>query len=212
MYYAHIARPTNVSHQHPKKLALRIFIALGPGFSAIGSNENQQRFSARQILEYIAKTLRSVVDTGKPSKVRLDRAVRVYRSYAAYPNISTKIRGGPNEQDREQRGPQQRVQNCCNVAAGALHAAGFEQEIGHFGTPCQSTLLTRGLEPPRVAPYGPEPYASANSATRAKGRGKLLVASAGATPKSHRPRRFFRACCSNACAFRASPNERKRSA
>ncbi len=25
--------------------------------------------------------------------------------------------------------------------------------------------LTRGLEPPRVAPYGPEPYASANSAT-----------------------------------------------
>ena len=27
------------------------------------------------------------------------------------------------------------------------------------------TLLTRGLEPPRVAPYGPEPYASANSAT-----------------------------------------------
>src|SRR5438477_291123 len=106
MYYAHIARPTNVSHQHPKKLALRIFIALGPGFSAIGANENQQRFSARQILEYIAKTLRSVVDTGKPSKVRLDRAVRVYRPYAAYPNISTKIRGGPNEQDREQRGPQ----------------------------------------------------------------------------------------------------------
>src|SRR6266481_7393807 len=29
-------------------------------------------------------------------------------------------------------------------------------------------LLTRGLEPPRVSPYGPEPYASANSATRAK--------------------------------------------
>jgi hypothetical protein len=26
-------------------------------------------------------------------------------------------------------------------------------------------LLTRGLEPPRVAPYGPEPYASASSAT-----------------------------------------------
>ncbi len=26
-------------------------------------------------------------------------------------------------------------------------------------------VLTRGLEPPRVAPYGPEPYASANSAT-----------------------------------------------
>ncbi len=29
-------------------------------------------------------------------------------------------------------------------------------------------LLARGLEPPRVSPYGPEPYASANSATRAK--------------------------------------------
>ena len=29
----------------------------------------------------------------------------------------------------------------------------------------RSKLLTRGLEPPRVAPYGPEPYASANSAT-----------------------------------------------
>src|SRR5207248_10342911 len=28
-------------------------------------------------------------------------------------------------------------------------------------------LLARGLEPPRVSPYGPEPYASANSATRA---------------------------------------------
>jgi len=26
-------------------------------------------------------------------------------------------------------------------------------------------VLTRGLEPPRVAPYGPEPYASASSAT-----------------------------------------------
>src|SRR5438067_6605668 len=167
MYYAHIARPTNVSHQHPKKLALRIFIALGPGFSAIGANENQQRFSARQILEYIAKTLRSVVDTGKPSKVRLDRAVRVYRPYAAYPNISTKIRGGLNVQDREQRGPQQRVQNCCKVAGGALHAAGLSKKLATWNT-CRSTLLTRGLEPPRVAPYGPEPYASANSATRAK--------------------------------------------
>ena len=29
------------------------------------------------------------------------------------------------------------------------------------------TVLARGLEPPRVAPYGPEPYASASSATRA---------------------------------------------
>ena len=29
-------------------------------------------------------------------------------------------------------------------------------------------VLARGLEPPRVAPYGPEPYASADSATRAK--------------------------------------------
>ena len=28
-----------------------------------------------------------------------------------------------------------------------------------------SAMLTRGLEPPRVAPYGPEPYASASSAT-----------------------------------------------
>src|SRR5213594_2523044 len=28
-------------------------------------------------------------------------------------------------------------------------------------------VLARGLEPPRVSPYGPEPYASANSATRA---------------------------------------------
>ena len=73
-------------------------------------------------------------------------------------------------------------------------------------------MLTRGLEPPRVTPYGPEPYASANSATRAKGGGKLLVASVGATPKSHWPRRFFRVRCSKACAFRASPNDRKRSA
>ncbi|MEY2439410.1 MAG: hypothetical protein QOI34_795 [Verrucomicrobiota bacterium] len=30
---------------------------------------------------------------------------------------------------------------------------------------CYESLLTRGLEPPRVSPYGPEPYASANSAT-----------------------------------------------
>src|SRR6266571_616488 len=49
-------------------------------------------------------------------------------------------------------------------------------------------LLTRGLEPPRVAPYGPEPYASANSATRAyrravaKMRAEPLIASA----KHHR--------------------------
>ena len=29
-------------------------------------------------------------------------------------------------------------------------------------------MLARGLEPPRVSPYGPEPHASADSATRAK--------------------------------------------
>src|SRR5207302_11309585 len=121
----------------------------------------------------------------KPSKVRLDRAVRVYRSYAAYPNISTKIRGGANEQDREQRGPQQRVQNCCNVAAGALHAAGLSKKLAisehRAGAHCSRedsnlhglphTVLsrTRLPIPPREL----------------KGRGKLLVTSVGATPNSH---------------------------
>src|SRR5207249_500306 len=37
-----------------------------------------------------------------------------------------------------------------------------------FQIGCGVKLLARGLEPPRVSPYGPEPYASANSATRAK--------------------------------------------
>src|SRR5207248_6486681 len=37
-----------------------------------------------------------------------------------------------------------------------------------------SAMLTRGLEPPRVAPYGPEPYASASSATRAKTAGLTM--------------------------------------
>src|SRR6266511_4076574 len=36
---------------------------------------------------------------------------------------------------------------------------------GRFGG--RGLVLARGLEPPRVSPYGPEPYASANSATRA---------------------------------------------
>src|SRR6266480_4132375 len=48
-----------------------------------------------------------------------------------------------------------------------------------LGQPCRvsraiersTKLLARGLEPPRVAPYGPEPYASADSATRAKDSG-----------------------------------------
>src|SRR5204862_3020107 len=41
-----------------------------------------------------------------------------------------------------------------------------------FQIGCGVKLLARGLEPPRVSPYGPEPYASANSATRAKGSGR----------------------------------------
>src|SRR6267154_6109715 len=40
----------------------------------------------------------------------------------------------------------------------------------------RNNMLTRGLEPPRVTPYGPEPYASANSATRAR-NGKGIVVS-----------------------------------
>src|SRR5205814_8938414 len=41
--------------------------------------------------------------------------------------------------------------------------------LGHCGPhhTRENAVLTRGLEPPRVSPYGPEPYASANSATRA---------------------------------------------
>ena len=44
-------------------------------------------------------------------------------------------------------------------------------------------LLARGLEPPRVAPYGPEPYASANSATRANDSGAPNNAHASASRK-----------------------------
>ena len=43
-------------------------------------------------------------------------------------------------------------------------------------------LLARGLEPPRVSPYGPEPYASASSATRAKQR--VLQCEPGNAPAS----------------------------
>ena len=47
----------------------------------------------------------------------------------------------------------------------ALHVciAPVRRSVGERGL-----LLARGLEPPRVSPYGPEPYASANSATRAQ--------------------------------------------
>src|SRR5439155_3114421 len=76
-------------------------------------------------------------------------------------------------------------------------------------------LLARGLEPPRVSPYGPEPYASANSATRAKAGHTMRVRRMTCKVKSSRlewenserrwlnqPERFLRARTSNWCALR----------
>src|SRR5205814_7765550 len=51
-----------------------------------------------------------------------------------------------------------------------------------------SKLLTRGLEPPRVAPYGPEPYASANSATRASEGNYHAQSACWRNVKTHRHR------------------------
>ena len=64
-------------------------------------------------------------------------------------------------------------------------------------------MLTRGLEPPRVAPYGPEPYASASSATRAKAGSynarvaACLQAEIEAIPGITQPASFLRARTSN---------------
>src|SRR5437879_10733973 len=75
-------------------------------------------------------------------------------------------------------------------------------------------VLARGLEPPRVSPYGPEPYASANSATRAKAGRTMRVQRMTCKVKSSRlewensewrwlnqPKRLFRARTSNWCAL-----------
>src|SRR3989440_2589613 len=92
-----------------------------------------------------------------------------------------------------------------------------------LGQPCRvsraiersTKLLARGLEPPRVSPYGPEPYASANSATRAKAGHTMRVRRMTCKVKSSRlewenseqrwlnqPERFLRARTSNWCALR----------
>ena len=54
-------------------------------------------------------------------------------------------------------------------------------------------LLARGLEPPRVSPYGPEPYASANSATRAK---PVVLTMHGRRKQTRKSRRAFLPCAS----------------
>src|SRR5437588_12236404 len=95
---AHIARPTNISDEHPKKFALRVFVALAASLSSISTNENHEWFFARQVIENIAEMLRSVRDAGQTSKVRFNRAVRIDSSYFAYPNIPIKVWDSPKKQ------------------------------------------------------------------------------------------------------------------
>ena len=78
--------------------------------------------------------------------------------------------------------------------------------------PMNEEVLTRGLEPPRVSPYGPEPYASAIPPRERLRWAACKLPVAGSTASAnHRPR-LFRARDSTVAALRFLPNDRRRSA
>src|SRR3954471_5547282 len=98
---------------------------------------------------------------------------------------------------------------------------GAQLEI-HAGEKIAVGVLTRGVEPPRVSPYGPEPYASAipprerERLLTCAGSGIAQAIPAGEGRRGgagrYEERRFFRARSSSWLAWRALPNERSRSA
>ena len=73
-------------------------------------------------------------------------------------------------------------------------------------------VLTRGVEPPRVSPYGPELYASAIPPRERLRRAACKLPVASLTASANQRSRFFRARDSTARALRFLPNDRRRSA
>src|SRR2546423_12732845 len=61
------------------------------------------------------------------------------------------------------------------IKIGDLWQARIDTQTAHEKQACNSRafpiVLARGLQTPRVFPYGPEPYASADSAPRARNSG-----------------------------------------